>query len=71
MNSPYEIFVRMIVRKHGGYREKEIFNNPHIIEESETWNKHHKVLNILSVEPDTDGYRSGFQADIVTKSIVG
>lgn len=71
MNSPYEIFVRMIVRKHGGYREKEIFSNPHIIEESETWNEHHKVLNILSETLDADGYRSGFSVDIVTKSIVG
>lgn len=35
-----------IVEKSGGYREKEILKNPHIIEKAETWNSCHKVVYI-------------------------
>ena len=67
----YESIVKAIVRKHGGFREKNILSNPHLIEKSETWNDEHKVLNVLSKEPDIDGYYAGFQIDLVTKSICG
>ena len=67
----YESTVKAIVHKHGGFREKNIFSNPHSIEKSETWNNEHKVLNVLSKEPDIDGYRAGFQIDLVTMSICG
>ena len=67
----YESTVKAIVRKHGGFREKNILSNPHSIEKSETWNNEHKVLNVLSNKPDIDGYLAGFQIDLVTKSICG
>lgn len=67
----YESTVKAIVRKHGGFREKNILSNPHSIEKSETWNDEHKVLNVLSNEPNIDGYRAGFQIDLVTNSICG
>lgn len=67
----YESTVKTIVHKHGGFREKEILSNPHIIERDETWNDQHKVLNVLEAEPQTDGYRNGFAVDLVTMSICG
>lgn len=63
--------MRMIVYKQGGFREKEILSNPHIIERDETWNDQHKVLNVLEAEPQTYGYRNGFAVDLVTMSICG
>ena len=67
----YESTVKAIVRKHGGFREKNILSNPHSIKKSETWNNEHKVLNVLSNKLDIDGYRAGFQIDLVTNSICG
>ena len=67
----YESTVKAIVRKHGGFREKNILSKPHLIKKSGTWNDEHKVLNVLSNESDIDGYRAGFQIDLVTKSICG
>ena len=67
----YESIVKAIVRKYGGFREKNILSKPHLIEKAETWNDEHKILNVLSNEPDIDGYRAGFQIDLVTKSICG
>ena len=66
-----ENIVKMIVRKYGGYREKEIMRYSHTIERAGTWNAEHKVLNVLDAVPDADGYRPGFQVDIVTMSICG
>lgn len=66
-----ENIVKIIVKKYGGYREKEIMHHLHTIERAETWNKEHKVLNVLDIVPDVDGYLSGFQVDIVTMSICG
>ena len=66
-----EKLVKMIVRRHGGYREKEIMSHPHTIEKSETWNQDHKVLEVLEKEAQPDGYRNGFAVDIVTMSICG
>lgn len=67
----YRSIVKSIVARYGGFREKSILKNPHTIEKSETWNKDHKVLNVLEKHTDPDGYRSGFAVDIVTMSIVG
>lgn len=67
----YESIVKAIVRKYGGFREKNILSKPHLIEKSETWNNEHKVLNVLSNKPDIDGYKNGFQIDFVTMSICG
>ena len=63
--------VRAIIRLHGGYRERDILNHPHTVERGETWNTDHKVVNVLEVEPQADGYRAGFAVDLVTRSIVG
>jgi hypothetical protein len=67
----YEKHVAIIVNRFGGFRERTIFKNPHTIEKTETWNKEHKVLNVLERNPGADGYRGGFQVDLVTMSICG
>ena len=67
----YESLIKSIVRTQGGYREKDIMKNPHTYEQGETWNDQHKVIDVLAVEAEADGYRNGFQIDIVTKSICG
>lgn len=67
----YKSTVAAIVRREGGYREREIWNKPHTIEQGETWNDAHKVVNILAAEQDEDGYFSGFAVDLVTLSICG
>lgn len=67
----YKGIISVIVRRDGGYREREIWKKPHTMEQSETWNKLHKVVNILATEPDEDGYFSGFAVDLVTLSICG
>lgn len=59
-----------IIRRKGGYRERDILNHPHTIERG-TWTTEHKVVEILSTTPDPDGYRAGCAVDIVTRSIVG
>ena len=51
----YKDIISVIVRHEGGYREKEIWKKPHTMERSETWNKSHKVINILAAEPEEDG----------------
>lgn len=67
----YKSIISAIVRREGGYREREIWNKPYIMEQSETWNKAHKVVNVLAMEPDEDGYFPGFAVDLVTRSICG
>ena len=59
-----------IIRRKGGYRERDILNHPHTIERG-TWTTEHKVVDILATTPDPDGYRAGCAVDIVTRSIVG
>lgn len=66
----YDNVVKSIVKKCGGYREKDIMKNPYIIRKTETWNNEHKVLNII--EKNTcDYHNNGFSADLVTKKICG
>ena len=66
-----ENIVKMIVKKYGGYRGKEIMRHSYTIKRAETWNADHKVLNVLDAVSDADGYFPGFQVDIVTMSICG
>ena len=65
----YENIVKNIVRKSGGYREKDIIKNPYIIIKAETWNGSHKVLNII--EKNTLDHKNGFSVDLVTRKICG
>lgn len=67
----YKEGVAIIVNRFGGFRERTILKNPHTIEKTGTWNNEHKVLNVLELNPGVDGYRAGFQVDLVTKSICG
>lgn len=66
----YANTIKRIVNRDGGNREKEIISK-HFTVEKATWNNEHKVLDIISIEEEEDGYRNGFQIDIVTKSICG
>lgn len=66
----YANTIKRIVNRDGGNREKEIISKPFTVEKA-TWNNEHKVLDIISIEEEEDGYRNGFQIDIVTKSICG
>lgn len=66
----YNNIVKNIVKKCGGFREKDIMKNPYIIRKTETWNNDHKVLNII--EKNTcDNHKNGFSVDLVTKKICG
>lgn len=67
----FETQVKAIVSRSGGFREREVMKSAHTIEKSDTWNDEHKVLEVLEVIPQADGYRIGFAVDLVTKSICG
>ncbi len=67
----YENIIKKIVDRCGGYRERELLKNLHTVTKSGTWNNEHKVLTINEPEPGEDGYRYGFQVDLVTMSICG
>ena len=43
----YDNIIKNIVKKHGGFREKDIMKNPYIIRKTETWSNSHKVINII------------------------
>lgn len=66
----YDNIVRNIVKKCGGYREKDIIKNPYIIKKSETWNNDHKVLNIIE-KLEFDYHNNSFSVDLVTMKICG
>lgn len=71
-NEEYQMYndiIKNIVKKHGGFREKDIINNPYIIMKTETWNNSHKVLNII--EKNTHDNKNGFSVDLVTMKICG
>lgn len=67
----YNNIVKNIVKKSGGYREKDIMKNPYIIRKTETWNNEHKVLNIIEKHTDSYDHNNGFSVDLVTKKICG
>lgn len=66
----YDNIVKNIVKKSGGYREKDIIKNPYIIRKAETWNNEHKVLNIIE-KNSRDNHNNGFSVDLVTNKICG
>lgn len=63
--------VKKIVKKHGETRENDILNCEFMLKSTETWNDEHKVIDVLRIQPDDDGYRPGFSVDLVTGSICG
>lgn len=66
----YDNTIKNIVKKSGGYREKDIMKNPYIIRKAETWNNDHKVLNIIE-KLECDNHNNGFSVDLVTMKICG
>lgn len=66
----YDNMIKNIVKKCGGYREKDIIKNPYIIKKSETWNNDHKVLNIIE-KLESDYHNNSFSVDLVTMKICG
>lgn len=65
----YDNIIKNIVKKYGGYREKDIMKNSYIIRKTETWNSSHKVLNII--EKNALDHKNGFSVDLVTNKICG
>ena len=65
----YDNIIKKIVKKYGGYREKNIIDNPYVIKKTETWNGSHKVLNII--ENNEHDHKNSFSVDIVTMTICG
>lgn len=66
----YDNIIKNIVKKCGGYREKDIMKNHYIIRKAETWNDEHKVLNVIEKNA-CDYHNNGFSVDIVTNKICG
>lgn len=66
----YDNVIRNIVKKNGGFREKDIMKNPYIIRKTETWNNDHKVINIIE-KKSRDNRNNGFSVDLVTMEICG
>lgn len=66
----YDNIVKNIVKKCGGFREKDIMKNPYIIRKTETWNNDHKVLNIIE-KKTCDSHNNSFSVDLVTMKICG
>lgn len=67
----YDNIVKNIVKRSGGFREKDIMKNPYIIRKTETWNNAHKVLSITEKAASYDGHKKGFNVDLVTMRICG
>lgn len=65
------IVLDSIVKRKGGFRERDIYEHQHHVERGETWNKEHKVLKVISDFVDDDGHRDSFDVDIVTERICG
>jgi hypothetical protein len=60
-----------IVKTYGGVREKEIWEEDPVSVRSETWNREHMVLNILSPMLDESGHHNSFSVDLITGTICG
>lgn len=65
--------VKEIIETKGGARELDIFAEPHVLEPeyAGTWNNEHKVVRIVNMRPDEDGYRNACHVDLVTGKICG
>ena len=66
----YDNIIKNIVKKCGGYREKDVMKKPYIIRKAETWNNDHKVLDIIE-KNSHDDHKNGFSIDLVTMKICG
>lgn len=66
-----ELTIKNIVATKGGNREKSIISAGCIAIKGSTWNNAHKVVDVIALEPEPDGYFPGFQIDLVTRSICG
>lgn len=66
----YNNIVKNIVKKCGGFREKDIMKSLYIIRKTETWNNDHKVINIIE-KNSRDDNKNGFSVDLVTNEICG
>lgn len=66
----YDNIIKNIVKKSGGYREKDVMKSPYIIRKTETWNNEHKVINIIE-KNSRDDHDNGFSVDLVTNKICG
>lgn len=62
--------VKQIVKKWGGYRERDVMSKPHTLTRG-TWSSEHKVIYVTEKAVQEDGYRNGFAVDLVTGSICG
>ena len=71
-NLPYDTESKIsgILAKHGGYREREIWDDP-VVVRAETWNDEHKVVDVYAARLDEDGHRDRFSVDLVTGTICG
>lgn len=67
--SMYDNIIKNTVKNYGGFREKDIMNNPYVIMKTETWNSSHKALNII--EKNTHDHKNCFSVDLVTNKICG
>ena len=65
----YDNIIKSIVKKCGGFREKDIIEKPYIIIKAKTWNNNHKVLNIM--EKNALYHKNSFSVDLVTRKICG
>lgn len=63
--------VKNITSLKGSNRERAIFDNPHFIVETGTWNSDHKVVNIIALEPDEYGHRDSYAIDLIERKICG
>lgn len=61
---------KQIINDQGGFREKDILNNPHIWTEGERGNGH-KIVRCAALERDADGVRRYMDIDIEQNRITG
>lgn len=66
----YDNIIKNIVKKSGGYREKDVMKSSYIIRKTETWNNEHKVIDIIE-KNSRDYHNNGFSFDLVTNKICG
>ena len=67
----FELCIWSITNRVGGIREKKIYSAPHTIELSGTWNREHKVVNIVEMFADESGHRDSYSIDLQTERICG
>ena len=63
--------VDSIIEYKGGYREKALLGVAREYVKGETWNKEHRIVNVIATEPNEYGHHDGCAVDILTYRIVG